>query len=123
MDGAYQIFANRGFGGHYESGYDVVIFRLKEKEPVILDPAKWSADGLTEIPPFYHTLNVELLWSASGSNLKQDRLRFDHVREENPDQSAVHMHVHTDIEIYMLIEAIGNTILKTASTSRFPAMC
>ena len=54
---------------------------------------------------------------------KQDRLRFDHVREENPDQSAVHMHVHTDIEIYMLIEAIGNTILKTAFINRFPAMC
>ena len=76
MDGAYQILVNRTLGGHYESGYDVVIFRLKEKEPVILDPAKWSADGKTKIPPFYHTLNVELLWSASGSNLKQDRLRF-----------------------------------------------
>ena len=48
---------------------------------------------------------------------KQDRLRFDHVREERPDQSAVHMHVHTDIEIYLLIEGnleyhIENSIYK-----------
>lgn len=34
---------------------------------------------------------------------KQDRLSFDHVREETPDLSQARMHAHTDIEIYFLI--------------------
>ena len=75
IDGSYQTFANYR-PEHYESGYDVIIFRLKEKEPIVIEPMKWSADGKTAIPPVDYTLNVELLWSANGSNLKHNKLHF-----------------------------------------------